>query len=447
MNASNGTKMEPLLSFPHNAFLMLRLEYVQILQDDLQAKLLRIIESHIETQRQVIYRDEMNKQKGDPKHPIKVPKDIFVPISYKLFMNDLFDLVTSENTIKKSLNQMIEYKIIFRKEPPKKRYAPPEYSINTDALQILLDALKDQWYQKLIPSILDTLKNSYPQDLTPSWYQKLIPSNSDSSLKEKSMVSKVDTNIRENNITDKKDSTPTLSSPDASSSHVPSRTQSSSVSSQENTAPSSSPTLSTELPTGVDNGQAVKPTDASLIVNETTSNRATKAAPAQGESMTTRNASNEANTGINAGTRRDTELSAEEQRIQGYWCQRGYLERPSAKKHWQTLSKHIKSFEDFESLFEHTEKEILDDPNFKNKTVSPGNLANAKYLDGWKQARHRAEAQKSGSTSSSKSASVSGMRNYTFEPEKATEKPANGPRKPLPKFEFKRVNKTTSVVQ
>src|SRR2546423_3656726 len=80
---NNTSHMEPLVSFPYNAFLMLRLEYVQIFQDELQAKLLRIIEMHVETQRQVIYREEINKQKGDHK-PIEVPKDIFVPISYKL---------------------------------------------------------------------------------------------------------------------------------------------------------------------------------------------------------------------------------------------------------------------------------------------------------------------------------------------------------------------------
>lgn len=412
MNASNGTKMEPLLSFPHNAFLMLRLEYVQILQDDLQAKLLRIIESHIETQRQVIYRDEMNKQKGDPKHPIKVPKDIFVPISYKLFMNDLFDLVTSENTIKKSLNQMIEYKIIFRKEPPKKRYAPPEYSINTDALQILLDALKDQWYQKLIPSILDTLKNSYPQDLTPSWYQKLIPSNSDSSLKEKSMVSKVDTNIRENNITDKKDSTPTLSSPDNASSFAPSLAQSSSVSPQESTAPSSAPTLSTELPTGVDNEQAVTSTDASLIANESTSNRPEKAAPAQVESMTTRNTSNEANTGIN------NDLDPEQQRIASYLeeLEFDFDLTPLNKQHLTKLAKRVKSVEQMKSLKAFTENQEL----LKGKTIYLGNLANANNLNGWRQseqAKQRAEAQKSAPINPSKLTSVSGMRNYSAEPE------------------------------
>lgn len=229
---SHETKMEPILSYPYNAFLMVRLEFAQILQDDLQAKLLRIIEAHIETQRMVLYREAVNKQKGNPIQPISIPKDIYVPISYKLFMNDLFDLVTSENTIKKALNQMINCRIIFRKEAPKKRYAAPEYSINTTVLQNLLNALKNPGYQILIPSIIDALKNSYPQELTPSGYQTLISSILKSSSEEQSRVSKFDTNIRENNITDKNECVPSENSQQGEI-FTPSLTPSSLSSSQE----------------------------------------------------------------------------------------------------------------------------------------------------------------------------------------------------------------------
>lgn len=238
-SVSHETKMEPILSYPYNAFLMVRLEFVQILQDDLQSKLLRIIEAHIETQRMVLYREAVNRQKGNSIQPISIPKDIYVPISYKLFMNDLFDLVTSENTIKKALNQMINCRIIFRKEAPKKRYAAPEYSINTTVLQILLNVLKNPGYQSLIPSIIDALKNSYPQELTPSGYQTLISSILKSSSEGQSRVSKFDTNIRESNITDKNECVPDEKS-EQGDSLTPSSTHSSlpSVSSsQENQSP------------------------------------------------------------------------------------------------------------------------------------------------------------------------------------------------------------------
>jgi predicted transcriptional regulator len=75
-------------------------------------------------------------------------------------------------------------------------------------------------------------------------------------------------------------------------------------------------------------------------------------------------------------------LSDEEQRIQGYWCQLGNIERPSAKVHWATLSKHIASFEDMDSLFKYTQAAVKDKPN---KRVFPGNLVD--HLDGWKQDR------------------------------------------------------------
>lgn len=75
-------------------------------------------------------------------------------------------------------------------------------------------------------------------------------------------------------------------------------------------------------------------------------------------------------------------LSDEEQRIQGYWCQLGFTERPSAHEHWRTLSKHIVSFEDMDSLFKYTQAAIKDKPN---KRVFPGNLVD--HLDGWKQDR------------------------------------------------------------
>jgi hypothetical protein len=372
MNTPKETKMEPLLSFPFNSFLMLRLEYVLILQDELQAKLLRIIEAYVETQRQVIYRNQVNKNQA-----VNVPKDIFVPISYKLFMNDLYDTVTSENTIKKALKQMIDFKIIFKKPPAKKKYAAPEYKINTDALQILLDVLKIQGYQKLIPSILDTLKNSYPQDLIPSWYQKLIPSNPNSSSEENSRVSTVDTTIRlEEDYVGKNESPESSSSPSSALSvslqDIPIQDIIAEVHRRE-LEQLSTPDVDKVDPPVEKQANGVEQS-SSHIANETTHSQ--------------------------PSTQRNTEplvppaLSGEAQRIDGYWQQLGFISRPSAKKHWLTLSKHVQSFEDMQSLYNHTESQILKDPALDDKTVNPGNLTNAKYLDGWKQKKRRTEQPK-----------------------------------------------------
>lgn len=84
-------------------------------------------------------------------------------------------------------------------------------------------------------------------------------------------------------------------------------------------------------------------------------------------------------------------LSTEEQRIQGYWKQLGFIVKQS--EHWATLSEHIQSFEQFESLFKYTQNALKDKPN---KRVYPGNLVD--HLDGWKQAqtfsRQKAEGPK-----------------------------------------------------
>ncbi len=328
MSKQNDTKLDPLLSFPVGAFLMVRLEYVQIFQDELQAKLLRVIESHIETQRMVLYRDAVNKGKATT-----IPKDIFVPISYKLFMNDLFGTVASETTVKKGLNELIERRVIFRKEPSKKRYAAPEYSINTEGLQMLLDALKDPGYQFLIPSIFDTLKKRYPQTLVPSGYQKLIPSNSQSSSEKKSRVSEIDTNIRKKNITDKNEreqSVPQTDSPSHSSTH-----------------------------------------SSSLIANPTTENV---------ESKATRNTSSTPNVRRNTEPLTPPSLSPDGQRIDGY-LKTLRFPFPRIQENFDYLAvvaEYIQSFEQMDSYLEFTRDRF-------NGGIFLGNLANLNNMNMWLQ--------------------------------------------------------------
>src|SRR3954467_8008420 len=188
--ANNEEKINKFLDFPYDAFLMVRLEYVQILGDELEAKLLRIIEKYVDIERKRIYREMINVAPANNGQVVEVTKDIWVPISYRLFMNDLFGTVTSENTVKKALKDMTKKKIIFQRFQPKKKYDAPEYKIHVNPLQTLLSMLPNPGYQKLIPSYIDTLKDLPPQELTPSECQELIPL---AALR----VSKVDTNITE----------------------------------------------------------------------------------------------------------------------------------------------------------------------------------------------------------------------------------------------------------
>ena len=138
--------------------------------------------------------------------------------------------------------------------------------------------------------------------------------------------------------------------------------------------------------------------------------------------MTTRNASNEATTCIAKELDPLAIYDEAEKQQHRWWCRVALDAKinETNKRHWQTLSRHIHSFEKFESLFEYVRELIMKDPNAKDKRVKPGNLANADNLSGWQQseqAKQRAEAQKSAPISPSKLTSVSGMRNYSAEPE------------------------------
>lgn len=186
-----------LFNYPHNAFLMLRLEFVAICQEqELEAMLLRIIEMHVDAKRQSLFVEAMNKKKAPRDQVVDIPKDLWVPISYKLFMNDLYGIVTSENTIKKALRSLEQKRLIFSRPPQKGKYNAPEYQLHVTVIQILLDVVGKPGYQLLIPSIIDALKKLPPQFLIPSECQKLIPSKINLSSGEESRVSEIDTNIR-----------------------------------------------------------------------------------------------------------------------------------------------------------------------------------------------------------------------------------------------------------
>ncbi len=197
MSNQREDKINRLLDFPYDAFLMVRLEYVQILRSELQAKLLRIIEKYVEQERKNIYQKMLNGAGTAQQEMVEIPKDLWVPISYRLFMNDLFGTVKSENTIKAALADMAHKHIIFHRFEPKKKYDAPEYKINVTLLQDLLHMICFPGYQNLIPSVFDTLKNLDPQNLIPSGYQKLILSIIEPCSESDSRVSEIDTTITE----------------------------------------------------------------------------------------------------------------------------------------------------------------------------------------------------------------------------------------------------------
>jgi len=176
---------------------MVRLDYILICRDELEAKILRIIEMYIEDVRNKLYLEHLNKlPKGSPlpEQQIEITRDVRVSISHRTFMYDLYGLVKSENTLKKAIKSLIDKGFIQMHYDAKKKYEAPQYQIVTETVQEEFDKITQlgvSGYQKLIPSNSDTIKNGYHQNLPPRGDQELTPSGT-------SRVSEFDTNSRSN---------------------------------------------------------------------------------------------------------------------------------------------------------------------------------------------------------------------------------------------------------
>ena len=84
MSGYSEEKITPLLSFPYDTFLMLRCEFIQILGNDLEARVLRILEKTVQAERKRLARARLNRGGKVGEDPLDIPRDIWVPISYKI---------------------------------------------------------------------------------------------------------------------------------------------------------------------------------------------------------------------------------------------------------------------------------------------------------------------------------------------------------------------------
>src|SRR5260221_5561856 len=197
MSNQNEKRISKFLSFPTGSYIMVRLDYILICRDELEAKILRIIEMYIEDVRNKLYLEHLNKlPKGSPlpEQQIEITRDVRVSISHRTFMYDLYGLVKSENTLKKAIKSLIDKGFIQMHYDAKKKYEAPQYQIVTETVQEEFDKITQlgvSGYQKLIPSNSDTIKNGYHQNLPPRGDQELTPSGT-------SRVSEFDTNSRSN---------------------------------------------------------------------------------------------------------------------------------------------------------------------------------------------------------------------------------------------------------
>lgn len=192
-----------LLKLPYGSYLMVRLDYIIICGDELEAKIMRIIEMYMEDERRILYKELLNDPKNtiEPEATVEVTKDVWAAISHRLFKNDLYDQDMSENTLKRALKSLVKKKYIRVRDDRSKRYEAPKYQINTDVVQGELDTLSrigKTEYQKLMVSKIDGIKSSRHQNETPSAHQNLTVSPN-------LMVSKIDPNSRR--VTDTEEDT------------------------------------------------------------------------------------------------------------------------------------------------------------------------------------------------------------------------------------------------
>lgn len=213
-----------LLKLPYGSYLMVRLDYVIICQDELESKIMRIIEMYMEDERKILYKELLNNPQSDidPNAECEITRDVWPAISHRLFKNDLYDQEMADNTLKRAIKSLLKKKFIKMRDNRTKRYEAPKYQINIEEVQKELDSLgklgKSE-YQKLMVSKIDGIKNSSYQNLTPGDHQNLTPSGD-------SMVSKFDPNSRK--VTDsvegvvEEDTEETSQSPENDASATPS---------------------------------------------------------------------------------------------------------------------------------------------------------------------------------------------------------------------------------
>jgi hypothetical protein len=134
--SDHENKLADYLDYPYDRFLKLRLEFLIITQNDLESRILRVIERCIENER--FY---LNRQATNRNQQIDLSGIIFVTISHKLFLQELYGIVQSETTLRDALAHLEEQHLIFRESGDGGPYDPPYYALNKPLIEHLFSLL------------------------------------------------------------------------------------------------------------------------------------------------------------------------------------------------------------------------------------------------------------------------------------------------------------------
>lgn len=168
------------LQMPYNRYLWLRLEFVAICGDEIEAKIMRIVEYDIEGARIAWFNNASALAANGKPYP-PAPEQWWVTLSYKQIMAKMYGTVKNEKTIIAKLNSLIkEKKYLQKRTDPENPYGAPQYTINREVVQAKLDGLSP------LPMVPDVAKlyseissDPVPAIGTPSnkeeGYQPVVP--------------------------------------------------------------------------------------------------------------------------------------------------------------------------------------------------------------------------------------------------------------------------------
>jgi len=140
-----------VFEFPFNLFLMERLEFVLICQDELEAKIMRIIEYDMVKQKEN-WQTRVAKAVEEKRTPPPEPKVYWVRLSYTQILARLYrfdskkvgakhPLSLSKTTLRLAINSLIKKTLIYTRSKPGEEFGAPLYTLNRPLIQEAMSQL------------------------------------------------------------------------------------------------------------------------------------------------------------------------------------------------------------------------------------------------------------------------------------------------------------------
>ncbi|GCF10886.1 hypothetical protein [Dictyobacter arantiisoli] len=140
-----------IFNYPYNLFLMERLEFVLITQDDLEAKIMRLVEYEMIKKKEK-WQAEVTNAIEAKIAPSEEPKEYWCQLSHAQIIGKLYKfdaakvggkhpLSISKATIRKALNNIVEKGWLLTRTAPDDEFGAPQYTLNRQAIQTAMNEL------------------------------------------------------------------------------------------------------------------------------------------------------------------------------------------------------------------------------------------------------------------------------------------------------------------